>query len=267
MFFFLRFGVEVRKERKLFNKQKTKKLTSSLPLSLPPSLSLPSSPPSIKGDEATARRLELRQPILTRDELEAFVAMSNDATTGPLHPSMRGWTSALLDATWPAADGAAGLQPALARLCQAASAAADDGAAFVVLSDREAGAERVAIPPLAALGAVHHHLVGLQKRSRVGLIVEASEPREVHHFCCLLGYGADAVCPSLALEALRALRADGRTLPKDSDEEVASKYVKAINAGVLKVSMEREREREREREIEREREREGGGREKGKGNE
>lgn len=174
--------------------------------------------------------------MLTREELEAFVAMSNDHAAGPLHPSMRGWTTALLDATWPAADGAAGLQPALARLCQAASAAADDGAAFVVLSDREAGPERVAIPPLAALGAVHHHLVGLQKRSRVGLIVDAAEPREVHHFCCLLGYGADAVCPSLALETLSALRADGRTLPKDSGEEVAIKYIKAINAGVLKVS-------------------------------
>lgn len=163
--------------------------------------------------------------------------MRHDAAAGPLHPSMRGWTSALLDATWPAADGAAGLQPALARLCQAASAAADDGAAFVVLSDRAAGPERVAIPPLAALGAVHHHLVGLQKRSRVGLIVDAAEPREVHHFCCLLGYGADAVCPSLALEALAALRADGRTLPKDSGEDVAAKYIKAINAGVLKVSL------------------------------
>ena len=146
--------------------------------------------------------------MLTREELEAFVAMSNDNAAGPLHPSMRGWTTALLDATWPAADGAAGLQPALSRLCQAASAAADDGAAFVVLSDREAGPERVAIPPLAALGAVHHHLIGLQKRSRVGLIVDAAEPREVHHFCCLLGYGADAVCPSLALEALS--RSQGR---------------------------------------------------------
>ena len=61
------------------------------------------------------------------------------------------------------------------------------------------------------------------------------------HFCCLLGYGADAVCPSLALEALSALRADGRTLPKDSGEEIVSKYIKAINAGVLKVKM-RERE-------------------------
>jgi glutamate synthase (NADH) len=176
------------------------------------------------GVEAAAHRLELRQPILTRQELEAVVAMD-----------YKGWTSALLDASWDVEEGPRGMGAALARVCQAASAAVDDGASFLVLSDRAAGPGRAAIPSLAVTGAVHHHLVGLQKRSRVGLVVDAADAREVHHFCTLLGYGADAVCPSLAFEALAALQEDGRTNPADSASAVTDKYIASINAGVLKV--------------------------------
>lgn len=129
------------------------------------------------------------------------------------------------------ADGAAGLQPALRATCAAAAAAVDAGAAFVVLTDRAAGPARCAIPPLLAVGAVHHHLVALQKRARVGLVVDAAEPRDVHHFCALLGYGADAICPSLALDALAALAAArGADLAK-----ATSNFFYGVNAGVLKT--------------------------------
>ena len=176
------------------------------------------------GVEASAHRLELRQPILTRAELEAVVAMD-----------FKGWTASSIDTTWAVADGPRGMAAALGRVCQAASDAVDDGASFLVLTDRAAGPDRAAIPALAVTGAVHHHLVGLQKRSRVGLILDAADPREVHHFCTLLGYGADAVCPSLALEALAALAEDGRTKAADSLAATTAKYVASINAGVLKV--------------------------------
>ena len=176
------------------------------------------------GVEASAHRLELRQPILTRAELEAVAAMD-----------YKGWTAATIDTTWAVGDGPRGMADALACVCQAASDAVDDGASFLVLTDRAAGPDRASIPSLAVTGAVHHHLVGLQKRSRVGLVIDAADPREVHHFCTLLGYGADAVCPALALEALAALQEDGRTKGSDSLGAVTAKYVASINAGVLKV--------------------------------
>ena len=90
-----------------------------------------------------------------------------------------------------------------------------------------AGPERVAVPALLATGRVHHHLVATQARTRAGLLVETAEAREVHHFCTLVGYGADAVCPWLAFEALGALRADGKLAAGESDDSLAAKYIKA----------------------------------------
>lgn len=89
-----------------------------------------------------------------------------------------------------------------------------------------AGRERVAVSSLMAAGHVHHHLVTLQKRSRVGLLLESAEAREVHHFCLLLGYGVDAVCPYLAFDTLGALREDGH-IPADlADDALADNYIK-----------------------------------------
>lgn len=99
---------------------------------------------------------------------------------------------------------------------------------------------RVAVSSLLAVGAVHQHLVSKLARTRVGLIVESGEPREVHHFCTLVGFGADAICPYMAIEAIRALEIDGK-IPKDETgvlyehEDLVQKYFKASNSGMLKV--------------------------------
>ena len=100
-----------------------------------------------------------------------------------------------------------------------------------------AGPERVAISALLATGRVHHHLVATQARTRVGLFVETAEAREVHHFCTLVGYGADAVCPWLAFEALAALRQDGKLAASEADDVLAAKYIKACAFGFKKEGL------------------------------
>jgi glutamate synthase (NADPH/NADH) len=141
----------------------------------------------------------------------------------------------VIDCTWPVAEGPAGLVPALERICEEAAQAIDDGYDFLVLSDRGAGRERVAVSSLMCTARVHHHLVNLQKRSRVGLLVESAEAREVHHFCLLVGYGADAVCPYLGMEAVLALQEDGLVPADLSRDALLDRYIKAVNDGVVKV--------------------------------
>lgn len=101
-------------------------------------------------------------------------------------------------------------------------------------------AKRVAVSSLLAVGAVHHHLVSKLERTRIGLIVESAEPREVHHLCTLVGFGADAICPYLAVEAIWRLQVDGKIPPKEdgnfhSREDLVKKYFKASNYGMMKV--------------------------------
>ena len=124
---------------------------------------------------------------------------------------------------------------ALDRICQQAEQAIDDGFSLVVLSDRQMGADRIAISTLLACGAVHHHLVRKTKRTQIGLIVESGEAREVHHHCLLIGYGADAINPYLAFEAIWAARADGRIEGEMTDEKITEAYRLGVKNGMLKV--------------------------------
>lgn len=140
-----------------------------------------------------------------------------------------------IDITWPVSEGSSGLVRALDRICTEAADAIEDGFDFIVLSDREAGRDRVAMSSLMATGRIHHHLVTLQKRSRVGLMVETAEAREVHHFCLLIGYGADAVCPYLAMETAVALQEEGLVAADIPRDALLDKYIKAVNDGVVKV--------------------------------
>jgi glutamate synthase (ferredoxin) len=131
--------------------------------------------------------------------------------------------------------GAAGLESALENLCRKASEAIRDGYKFLILSDRGINSEWAPIPSLLAISAVHHHLVRECSRTEVGLIVETGEARDVHHFACLIGYGAGAVNPYLAFETLVDMCREG-FLPDSIDPETAvSKYIKAINKGLLKI--------------------------------
>ena len=118
-------------------------------------------------------------------------------------------------------------------LCARAEEAVRDGINIIILSDRMAGADRIPIPSLLACAAVHHHLIRKGLRTSVGLVVETGEPREVHHFACLAGYGAEAINPYLAFETLIAMKDD---LPQKLDEkEIVKRYIKSIGKGLLKV--------------------------------
>ena len=126
-----------------------------------------------------------------------------------------------------------GMKDALDALCARAEAAVRDGINIIILSDRRAGADRIPIPSLLACAAVHHHLIRQGLRTSVGLVVESGEPREVHHFACLAGYGAEAINPYLAFETLIAMKDD---LPQKLDEkEIVKRYIKSIDKGLLKV--------------------------------
>src|SRR6267143_6956244 len=141
-----------------------------------------------------------------------------------------------LDATFPVAGGPGGLRAACERLAQDAERAARFGASVLIVSDRDAGPERASIPALLAVGTVHHHLMRQGLRGRTSLVVETDEAREVHHVVCLLGYGAQAICPRLGMASIRALAAAGHLKGEAADGRGAQEhYVTALEDGTLKV--------------------------------
>ncbi len=168
--------------------------------------------------------LKLPHPILTNRDLEKLRRVS------------RGDLLAItLPALFRAADGEAGLQRALEELCQRASLAVASGYSLLILSDRGVNQDYAPIPSLLALAAVHNLLVREETRTQVALIVESGEPREVMHFALLLGFGASAMNPYLAIETLEDLARRG-DLPESLNAEVATRnFIKAINKGLLKT--------------------------------
>ena len=173
-----------------------------------------------------AQRLLIPHPILTNEEVAAIK-----------HMDLREWKTKLIDITFPRNEGHAGMVAAIDRVCAEAEQAIEDGFSLVILSDRKIGPERVPLSALLATGAVHHYLVRKAKRTRIGLIVQTGEAREVHHHCLLIGYGADAINPYLAFEALWQSRRDGFFDPRDfeTDEKLVSGYRMAVAKGLLKV--------------------------------
>ncbi|MGO7957884.1 glutamate synthase large subunit [Rhizobium leguminosarum] len=175
---------------------------------------------------ANAKRLEVRQPILTNGDLEKIRSIG--------HTEDR-FDTKTLDFTYDIERGAEGMPEMLDRLCERAEAAVKGGYNIIVLSDRQIGPDRIAIPALLATAAVHHHLIRKGLRTSVGLVVETGEPREVHHFCLLAGYGAEAINPYLAFDTLLDMHAKGE-FPKEVDaSEIVYRYIKAVGKGILKV--------------------------------
>jgi len=171
------------------------------------------------------KRLEVRQPILENGDLEKIRAIG-ELDDNPFQ-------SKTLDITYAADKGAEGMADALERLCERAEAAVHGGYNIIILSDRMVGPERIPIPALLATAGVHHHLIRKGLRTSVGLVVETGEAREVHHFCVLAGYGAEAINPYLAFETLTDMKKD---FPEEVDaEELVHRYVKSIDKGILKV--------------------------------
>ena len=171
-------------------------------------------------------RLRLRHPILANDELAAIK-----------HLDYRGWTSTTIDITFDSSEPKGALERTLERICAEAEQAIDAGHSLVVLSDRALSKERIAVSALLACGAVHHHLVSKAKRTRIGIVLETGEAREVHHHCLLVGYGADAINPYLAFEALWQARREGRLDPEsfEDDDAVVGAYRTGVAKGMLKV--------------------------------
>ena len=171
-----------------------------------------------------AHRLSLSHPILSNKEL----ADIRDLET-------HGMRSKTIDITFDT-DSASGYLDALDRACAEAEQAIADGFSFIVLSDRAMSSQRMAISALIACGAVHHHLVAARKRSQIGIVIETGEAREVHHFCLLTGYGADAVNPYLAFESLWQASKEGLVSSNaESEEALVYGYKKSVAKGMLKV--------------------------------
>src|SRR3546814_872317 len=182
--------------------------------------------PNLLGHHAgTHKRLEVSQPVLTDADLAKIRSVSET-----LDGAFRTQT---IDMTWPAAEGAEGLQKAIERICHEATDAVLADQNILILSDRMASSESIAIPAALATAAVHHHLIRQGLRMQTGLVIETGEAREVHHFCVLAGYGAEAVNPWLAFETLEEIRIR-RKLPL-SAAQVQKNYIKAVGKGVLKV--------------------------------
>ena len=176
---------------------------------------------------STSKRLEVRQPILTNEDLEKIRVIGDIADNQ--------FSAKTLDITYNADKGAEGMEGALAELCERAEKAVLDGYNIIILSDRMINRSRIAIPALLATAAVHHHLIRKGLRTSVGLVVETGEAREVHHFCVLAGFGRRSHQP---LPCLRnpSFHAHGNGLPEEVDQdEVVERYIKSIDKGILKV--------------------------------
>jgi glutamate synthase domain-containing protein 2/glutamate synthase domain-containing protein 3 len=171
-----------------------------------------------------AHQLVMSQPILRNQELEKLRQVSHDV-----------FNAATLDITWPIEQGPDGMELRLYDLCGEAANYVDNGANILILSDRNLGPERVAMPSLLAVAAVHHHLVRRGTRLRTGLVIESGEPREIHHMATLIGYGAAAINPYVMFESLDEL-ADRSLLPEDLERDEAEiRIVKAIGKGLMKT--------------------------------
>jgi glutamate synthase (NADPH/NADH) large chain len=182
--------------------------------------------PNLLGHHAGNHyRLEVSQPILTNADLDKIKQIDS--------LEVGAFRAATIDTTWPAVEGAAGLQRAVERICREATDAVLADHNILILSDRAVGPHRIPIPALLATAATHHHLIRQGLRDQVGLVVESGEPREVHHFCVLAGYGAEAINPYLAFETLEQIRVQNG-LPLKA-YEVQKNYIKAVGKGILKV--------------------------------
>jgi len=173
--------------------------------------------------EEQCNRLVLHSPILDFGQMAKLKQLDH-----------RGWTSRNVDITFSAADGESGFLEAIDRIRGEAEKAIEDGCAVLILSDRNISADRVPLSALLATSAVHHHLIEKQKRTRIGIIVETGEAREVHHHCLLTGFGADAIHPYLGLEAIIQHHAKDPDSDLTADQCIAA-YRKGVMKGMLKV--------------------------------
>ena len=170
-------------------------------------------------------RLELKQPILTNVDLEKIRRIEDN--------SGGAFRAFSLSICYPVGDGANGMAGAIDAICRQAEAAVGAGHNIIILTDRQVDADHIAVPSLLAVAAVHHHLIRGGLRTAVGLVVETGEARQLHDFCLLAGFGAEAINPYVAFDTLSALRRD--ISDQISEYEIHKRYVKAVSKGIMKV--------------------------------
>ena len=180
----------------------------------------------LEMNEKQCNRVYLESPVLSMQQMSALKNM---------HLIYPEWKSVTIDTTYDHALGIDGYEATLDRVCTEVSHAIEDGMRIVVLSDRNVGPNRVAISSLIACGGVHHHLIRQKRRNRIALVVETAEAREVHHICVLLGYGADAICPWLAQEAVMKVHREGLSRVNKTPDELTANWRDATDHGIFKV--------------------------------
>lgn len=180
----------------------------------------------LETTEEHAHRLRIPHPILCNEEMSAL-----------RHLDYKGWKAKVIDITYPKSEGLDGLEKTLDRIREEASQAIVDKDSLIILSDRNISEDRVPVSALLATGAAHHHLVKASDRTKIGIILESGEAREVHQFCMLVGFGVDAINPYLAFEALWQAQRDNLLSGDkyDHDDKIVAAYRKGVAKGMLKV--------------------------------
>ncbi|MFF4228363.1 glutamate synthase large subunit [Streptomyces sp. NPDC001820] len=177
---------------------------------------------------ASCRSVTLPFPVIDNDELAKLIHVNADG-------DMPGMTAATLSGLYRVSGGSDALAARIEEICAEVDAAIEDGARLIVLSDRHSDAEHAPIPSLLLTSAVHHHLIRTKQRAQVGLLVEAGDVREVHHVALLIGYGAAAVNPYLAMETVEDLVRAGTFIEGLEPEKAIRNLIYALGKGVLKV--------------------------------
>ncbi|HYG92681.1 MAG TPA: glutamate synthase central domain-containing protein, partial [Nocardioides sp.] len=181
----------------------------------------------LKPTPASCRQVVLPFPVISNDDLTKIRHINRDG-------DMPGFITHVSRGLYPVEGGGAAMAQRIDEICDEVSRAIADGARIIVLSDRHSTAELAPIPSLLLTGAVHHHLVREKTRTQVGLLVEAGDVREVHHVALLVGYGAAAVNPYLAMESVEDLAREGHYVKSDPEQAV-NNLIKGLGKGVVKV--------------------------------
>lgn len=177
----------------------------------------------LKAGPEHCRQIKLNSPVITNEELARLRDMD-----------LPGFKSVVLSITYPVAEGGKGLEKAIDDLCEKADKAIEDGYTYFILSDRNIDRDNAPIPALLAVSSVHNYLVRNGTRSQISMVLESGEPREIHHFAVLLGYGVGCVNPYLAFESLADLIGKGH-LPEMEHSKAVKNYIKAVNKGLIKI--------------------------------
>ena len=180
----------------------------------------------LENNKDNAKRLKIDNPILSNKDLSALK-----------HISLDGWKTQTIDLTYSKKEGMEGMLSRLAEISQEAEGAIKEDYSFIILSDKAVSKTRMPLSALLACSSIHHHLINKQLRTKIGIILETGEAREVHHHCLLFGYGADAVNPYLAFESIFQALEDG-TLQDDKlkqKDQIVEAYKKGTKKGILKV--------------------------------